>query len=270
MEQEILETWVPSKVRPWIVVMESTAPGTLIPTHERWEPVLDSLGYLFAYTDTLNRFYVSSEKRDLLSAFGAPPNCFDGFQISAFTQGFHLLRNEIAESRFRLAALEAEISRADLRNQAIQKLEATRLALDAEASRRNLAERLLADAEVRLGEITTRAEVLAVDLENHRQAVGHLQRSVGERDEELKKIKSGRVWRLSRRLARAKKRIARARRTVLEKTGIAKRPLKVAAPLAQGVHDTTSIVIGKVPVLLVRAAEIQRQITQPQTQDRLS
>lgn len=270
MEQEILETWAPSTARPWIVIVESTAPGTLTPTHGQWEPILESLGYIFAYTDTLNRFYVWSEKRNLLPAFGAPPNCFDGFQVSAFTQGFHLLRNEVAESRTRLAALESEISKADARNQAIQKIDDMRRALDVEASRRNLAERLLADAEARLGETATRAQALTVDLENHRQAVGHLQRAVGERDEELKKIKAGRVWRLSRRLARTKKRIARARRIVLEKTGIVKRSLN-AAPLAQGVHDTTLVVVGKAPLLLVRATEIERQLIAPsQPQDKFS
>ena len=268
MELEVLQTWSPSSVRPWIVIVESTAPGTLTATHGQWESILESLGYVFAYTDTLNRFYVSSEKKELLSAFGPPPNCFDGFQVSAFTQGFHLLRNEVAESRARLAALEAEIAHADARNQAIQKLAATQDALNVEANKRNLAERLLADTEARLGETASRADALAVDLENHRQAVIHLQRTVAERDEELKKVKTGRLWRFSRRLAKTKKRIARARRAMLERAGSAKRPLKGGAPLPQGVHDTTSVVVGPAPMLLVRAAEIERQmIEQPPTRD---
>ncbi|WP_433952498.1 FkbM family methyltransferase [Brevundimonas diminuta] len=270
MERDILETWSPSNVLPWIVVVESTAPGSTTPTHHQWESILESRGYVFAYNDSLNRFYVSPEKEYLLSVFGPPPNCFDGFQVSAFTQGFHLLRNEIAHSRARLVALRAEISEADVHCQAIRKLETTSLALDVEASRRGLAERLLADAEARLGETTAHAQTLAIDLENHRQAVGHLQRTVAERDEELRKIKAGRFWQLLQGLARTKKKIARARRSVLARAGITKRTQKFTGPVAQGAHDTTSIVVGRLPLLLVRAAEIERQIGLKETRSKVS
>lgn len=70
-----------AKHRPWIVVVEATAPTSQKPSHEEWEPFLLSHGYRFAYWDGLNRFYVAGEHADLMRAFRAPPNVFDDFVL---------------------------------------------------------------------------------------------------------------------------------------------------------------------------------------------
>lgn len=82
MEEEVLQGWLPSTVRPWVVVIESTLPNTQVPAHERWEPQLIDLGYAFVYFDGLNRFYVSKAHQDLKDAFRSGPNCFDAFALS--------------------------------------------------------------------------------------------------------------------------------------------------------------------------------------------
>jgi FkbM family methyltransferase len=85
LEEQVLAGWKPSKIRPWIVVVESTLPLTQIESHESWEPLLLAYGYSYVYFDGLNRFYVSNEKQELQHAFRAPPNVFDGFSVSGTT-----------------------------------------------------------------------------------------------------------------------------------------------------------------------------------------
>lgn len=65
--------------RPWIVVVESTRPGSQDETHSTWEPILLANEYSFVYADGLNRFYLAAEQSRLASAFKYPPNVFDGF-----------------------------------------------------------------------------------------------------------------------------------------------------------------------------------------------
>ena len=57
--------------RPWIVVIEATAPLTSTPTHASWEPLLTSARYRFAHTDGLNRYYVAQERVALEGRFAA-------------------------------------------------------------------------------------------------------------------------------------------------------------------------------------------------------
>jgi FkbM family methyltransferase len=80
-EREVLRGWTAS-ARPWIVVVESTLPLTQSQTHERWAPLIAALGYRCAYFDGLNRFYLSSERMDLIDAFRHGPTVFDGFVLS--------------------------------------------------------------------------------------------------------------------------------------------------------------------------------------------
>lgn len=60
--------------RPWILVIEATLPNTAIPSHERWEPMVLGAGYLLAYFDGVNRYYVAQEHEALRAAFDRPPN----------------------------------------------------------------------------------------------------------------------------------------------------------------------------------------------------
>ena len=69
-----------SRFRPWVVLVEATAPLSSEQTHGEWEPALLAADYCFAYFDGLNRFYIAAEHRDALSPhFAVPPNVFDDF-----------------------------------------------------------------------------------------------------------------------------------------------------------------------------------------------
>lgn len=69
-EKRILEgvsDW--STFRPWIFVVESVEPGTVIPTYEEWEDILTSHGYFLAYESRINRFYLDKRKEHLSERF---------------------------------------------------------------------------------------------------------------------------------------------------------------------------------------------------------
>jgi FkbM family methyltransferase len=57
------------RFRPAVIVVESITPDTNEPSWFDWEPILLSNGYQFALFDTLNRFYVADERRDILERF---------------------------------------------------------------------------------------------------------------------------------------------------------------------------------------------------------
>jgi len=81
-EREVLRGWSGSKVRPWVVVVESTLPLTQIESHASWERLLLRRGYRFACFDGLNRFYVAHAHLELMDTFTTAPNVFDAFALS--------------------------------------------------------------------------------------------------------------------------------------------------------------------------------------------
>lgn len=55
------------RFRPKIIVAEAILPGSGEPAWGEWEPYLLSQGYVFTLFDTLNRFYVAEEAKDVLA-----------------------------------------------------------------------------------------------------------------------------------------------------------------------------------------------------------
>ncbi|MCC4633025.1 FkbM family methyltransferase [Xanthomonas dyei] len=78
-EGEVLRGMDFSKIRPWVVVIESTLPNTQADVSHEWSHLVLDAGYDEVYFDGLNRFYLAREHADLADRFVAPPNCFDGF-----------------------------------------------------------------------------------------------------------------------------------------------------------------------------------------------
>ncbi len=103
--------------RPRVVVVEATRPGTTIPTHEEWEPVLLDADYLLATFDGLNRYYVRNEDADLVEALKIPANVLDDFipyhlsrQIEAANGRAQSAQHELAATRALNQAFLAESS----------------------------------------------------------------------------------------------------------------------------------------------------------------
>lgn len=81
-EKQVLLGWDSKILRPWVMVIEATIPGSAQTDYEDWESLVVNAGYQFVYFDGLNRFFVAQEHPELLAAFAAPPNVFDDVQLS--------------------------------------------------------------------------------------------------------------------------------------------------------------------------------------------
>jgi FkbM family methyltransferase len=93
--------------RPWILVIEATKPQSQASNHEEWEDLVLGANYRLAYFDGLNRYYVAEEQQGLMSAFDAPPNFFDHFQLRrghAFSYPIHELETRLERARAKIEA----------------------------------------------------------------------------------------------------------------------------------------------------------------------
>ena len=115
-ERAVLEGADFATFRPWIVLLEATAPNSTVETHAEWEGLLLAAGYGFAWFDGLNRFYVADEHAAaLLPHFRVPPNVFDDFMRgadTAFALRAGAAEAEAARLRERLATAEEREGRA--------------------------------------------------------------------------------------------------------------------------------------------------------------
>ena len=68
-EADVLKSGDWKTFRPKAVVVEAIAPGSNEPSWESWEPFLLEQGYRFMLFDTLNRFYVAEEAKDVAARF---------------------------------------------------------------------------------------------------------------------------------------------------------------------------------------------------------
>jgi FkbM family methyltransferase len=57
------------RFRPKVVVAEAIEPGSGAPAFAAWEPILLEAGYTFVLDDTLNRFYVAEEAKEVRARF---------------------------------------------------------------------------------------------------------------------------------------------------------------------------------------------------------
>lgn len=76
-ENEVIESWGENSARPWILVVESTIPGSPILGDKKWESRILSKGYNEAHFDGLNTFYTLIERKDLALKLSKPISIFD-------------------------------------------------------------------------------------------------------------------------------------------------------------------------------------------------
>jgi FkbM family methyltransferase len=76
-EEDVIAGTDFDRMRPWILVVESTAPNSSIQNHESWDAILRLKNYEFVKFDALNRFYVAKEHAALADTLSLPPNMFD-------------------------------------------------------------------------------------------------------------------------------------------------------------------------------------------------
>jgi FkbM family methyltransferase len=74
-EAQVLRSVDLRRWRPWVLVIESTAPLGTAQTHGEWEPEVLASGYRFCLFDGLSRYYVAEEHADRLAERLSYPAC---------------------------------------------------------------------------------------------------------------------------------------------------------------------------------------------------
>jgi len=97
-EREVLVGTDLSKLRPWIIVIEATAPFSPERTTAKFEDLILGAGYAQCWFDGVNAWYLAAEHDGALrDAFKLPPNYFDHFVMGYFVA--ERTRAEAAEAR---------------------------------------------------------------------------------------------------------------------------------------------------------------------------
>lgn len=188
-EEKVLKGWDSTTLRPWIMVIEATKPGSPEVDYENWDRLVKDAGYVFVYFDGLNRFYIAQEKPELHPAFYSPPNVFDEIVL---TEHSSLCQGVMASNRVIIEDMKAE--RARIENLLIQ----TETALQSQQFRSNELQGRLHDA----GEIasTLKAQMdAALIREQQLQSESQHWWSLANRlTAELGAIQNSRSWRMTK------------------------------------------------------------------------
>jgi FkbM family methyltransferase len=111
MEPDVLRSWGDSPVRPWILLVESTVPGTQQPAHFLWENDVLSRGYKEVFFDGLSRYFLHESHNDIAPVFKTPANVFDRFAVTPQHFTAAVLRDDLLTSAERANLQTAEIAR---------------------------------------------------------------------------------------------------------------------------------------------------------------
>jgi FkbM family methyltransferase len=103
-EREVLAGANLARWRPRVILIEATQPSTDRPTHAEWEPLVLQAGYLFAYFDGLNRFYLREDEAALAGRLAVPLNITDRFEPYEMVR----LREQLADKDAALQAAQSE------------------------------------------------------------------------------------------------------------------------------------------------------------------
>jgi FkbM family methyltransferase len=80
-EADVLFSGDWERFRPKIIVVEALAPYTQLPAWDAWEPFLAERSYRYVWFDSLNRYYLADEARELAGYFETAPASFDAIRF---------------------------------------------------------------------------------------------------------------------------------------------------------------------------------------------
>ncbi len=194
-EEAVLQGADFTRFRPWLVVVEATAPGTTVQTHEPWEYLLLEAEYSFVWFDGLNRFYAAAEHlAELAPHFASPVNVFDDYVRATDTEWVRRISQaeaQMADLMERTMTAEAAIELAERRTQDAE----TRAQRAEDRAQRNEprvlgAERRADAAERRLQETEARLAALGADIQMFGSAYRFAQRDAAS-------LRQSTSWRLT-------------------------------------------------------------------------
>ncbi|MCF8160594.1 MAG: FkbM family methyltransferase [Polaromonas sp.] len=105
-EEDVLRGMDFARWRPWVVVVEVTAPNSQL-VNDRWAPLLTGAAYRCVFFDGLNQYYLADEHPELAPAFAVPPNVFDDFVSAEQVRLQQLVAHD--ESKLRELRKELEV-----------------------------------------------------------------------------------------------------------------------------------------------------------------
>ncbi|HEU0101307.1 MAG TPA: FkbM family methyltransferase [Mycobacteriales bacterium] len=118
-ELTVLQSLDLKRYRPWVLVIEATAPNSAEQSHLQWEHLLLEADYTFCLFDGLSRFYVASEHADDLAGPLSYPACaldaFTSLPERRRTEELTGVRGELEAARAELHAVRQELGRAQSR-----------------------------------------------------------------------------------------------------------------------------------------------------------
>jgi FkbM family methyltransferase len=113
-ELQVLRSIDLRAIRPWVLIVEATAPTSTVQTHQAWEPLVLGSGYQFCLFDGLSRFYVADERAAELKEQLSYPACvldnfipYDEYRLLSERDE---LEKSLVEARERIDALEKTLS----------------------------------------------------------------------------------------------------------------------------------------------------------------
>jgi FkbM family methyltransferase len=150
-EREVLESIDLHAWRPWILVIEATAPNSTTSTRHEWESIVTDAGYRFTLFDGLSCFYVADEQHERLAPALRYPACIlDNYTTLA-----------MRECHERVASLQDDLVR--WRGQALRRWAADCVAADLRL-RLDAAQQQLAGAQAELNRLQAEQELLRQDV----------------------------------------------------------------------------------------------------------
>ena len=100
-EEAVLRGINLKEFHPRILIIEATRPNSTDLCYDTWEPLVLDSGYLFAFFDGLNRYYVNKNDKELLAPLAIPANTLDDYKT--FVQlGTEKHNNHLTESNLAL------------------------------------------------------------------------------------------------------------------------------------------------------------------------
>ncbi|RFA16548.1 hypothetical protein B7R22_03485 [Subtercola boreus] len=128
-EAQVLASLDFTRFRPWVLVIEATAPMSTKRVHEGWSGIVERAGYEFCFFDGLSRFYVASERAGELKAdLEYPAGILDAYtpirqldlqndlaealaEVATTAERLHSEATRRAAAAARVATVEAELAR---------------------------------------------------------------------------------------------------------------------------------------------------------------
>lgn len=155
-ERQVLAGADLARLRPRVVLVEATLPGSPTPSYEPWEPIVVDAGYVCALDDGLNRFYVAAGDAEAIAALRVPANVHDDFVRRADEERLRAASAAMAEAAAAYAALDGRARELEAEVAAAQRRIAA-LEADVEAGRDQLARGRLAEERLHAVDATLAA-----------------------------------------------------------------------------------------------------------------